>query len=87
MLEEVVELELRLNQDQLKALNDLLTHEGFIIYQELLEDLLSVELQNLEDCEDFEMFMWHKGRVKLLKQDILNLVKTQLEEEEDYGRE
>ena len=78
---------MELNQEHRQQLNDLLTHPGFNIYQEMLEELLDVELQNLEDCEDIEAFMWCKGRVKLLKQDIIHLAKDSLEEDKPNDRE
>lgn len=80
-------MDVQLNQEQKKYLDDLLTHPGFEIYQELLEELLDIETQNMEDCEDIEAFMWCKGRVKLLKQNIIYLVKDQLEEEKPDDRE
>lgn len=73
----------QLDQEKKRQLDDLLTNPGFEIYQELLEEQLDIELQNMEDCEDIEAFMWCKGRVKLLKQTIIHLAKNQLEEEID----
>ncbi len=78
---------MELNQEQKKYLDDLLTHPGFEIYQELIDELIDIETQNMEDCEDIEAFMWCKGRVKLLKQTIIHLAKDSLEEDKPDDRE
>ena len=75
---------MELTKEQKESLEDLLKHDGWIIYQELLDDLLDIELKSLRRTDESNLGRC-QGRCDLIEQDILYLVRDQLEEEKnDY---
>ena len=74
---------MELNSEQKTALVDLLTHGGWLIYEELFEEILDAALVGLENADDYDEFIKTQAQVKLLRR-LQYLVKDELEEDKIY---
>ena len=71
---------MELNLEQIKLLEDLMTHEGWIIYQKLLLEKLDDALVDLRNSKDWPDYVETRGMANLIELDIIPLVSTTLEE-------
>lgn len=71
---------MQLNFEQIKMLEDLISHEGWILYQKLLLEKLEISLEDMRNAKDWSDFIESRGMANLIELDIIPLVSNTLEE-------
>ena len=69
---------MEISQQQREFLEDLLSHEGFLIYQEMLKEVLAEQLECMRDAKTWEEFVKWNQRADLLERRIMGLVQEEL---------
>lgn len=71
---------MELNFEQIKRLEDLITHEGWPLYQKLLAEKLEISLEDMRNSKDWSDFVESKGMANLLEFDIIPIIPDTLAE-------
>lgn len=77
-----------LSKDQLEALREVVSHEGWRVFKELLEDLrdeitLNFKSRSIKSTEDLIEVAKDQARLELLENVIIPLIRDYLEGEEE----
>ena len=67
-----------LSKQQRESLEDLLSHEGWLIYQQMIEDVLGEQLECMRNSRTWEEFVKWNERANLIETKIKNLVQEEL---------
>mgnify|MGYP001596482199 CR=1 FL=1 len=76
---------MELNLEQIKMLEDLATHEGWIVYQGLLKEKWAIALDDMRNAKDWPDFIESRAMANLIEFDITPLVSDTIAEwQEDH---